>query len=70
MATPYELACIEGVQTAFDLHADFSVSSPPEAFIQGQIALALAALRLTVPRESPVYETLCEAGAELRGRPF
>jgi hypothetical protein len=74
MATPYELACIEGVQTAFDLHVGFSGGLPlsfaPEAFIQGQIALALAALGLMVTLESPVYETLCEAGADLRGRPF
>lgn len=74
MATRYEIACVDGVQNAFDLHAGFSGGLPlsfaPEAFLQGQIALAHGALGLTVTLESPVYETLCEAGAELRGRPF
>lgn len=74
MATIYESACVEGVGKAFELHAGFSGGLPlsfaPEAFVQGQLALALAALGLTVTLESPVYETLCYAGAELRGRPF
>lgn len=41
----------------------------PEAFIQGQIALELAKLHVFVSLETSVYETLADAGAELRGKP-
>jgi hypothetical protein len=74
MPTEYETACIEGVRNAFALHEKFSGGLPlsfaPEGFVQGQIALALAERGVIVQLESPVYATLCEAGAELRGKPF
>jgi hypothetical protein len=72
MATKYETACIKAVQTAFKQHWNFTGGLPltfaPEAFIQGQIALELAKHNLYVSLESKVYDTLAEAGAEMRGK--
>jgi hypothetical protein len=67
----FETACLRGVQSAFKAHYKFSgglsLRYAPEAFIQGQIALALSKLAY-VTLESHVYDTLFEAGAELRGK--
>lgn len=67
----FESACLRGVKSAFKVHYQFTGGLPlryaPEAFIQGQIALALSKLAY-VTLESHVYETLSEAGAELRGK--
>jgi hypothetical protein len=72
MASQYESACVHAVQEAFDIHWAFTGGLPltfaPEAFIQGQIAVALSRLNLWVTLESKVYETLTDAGAEMRGR--
>jgi len=72
MSTKFEAACIRGVHRAFKLHMKFTDGLPltfaPEAFIQGQIALELAKLGVFVTLESPVYEALSDAGAELRGK--
>ncbi|MCY4745657.1 hypothetical protein NYO99_11795 [Pelomonas sp. UHG3] len=74
MATKYEKASVNAVQRAFKLHWEFTGGLPltfaPEAFIQGQIAQALHKLGLFVTLESKVYETLMEAGAEMRGKPM
>jgi hypothetical protein len=72
MASAYENACVSAVQAAFKLHWQFTGGLPltfaPEAFIQGQIALELYKLNMFVTLESMVYETLTDAGAEMRGR--
>jgi hypothetical protein len=72
MASQYESACVKAVQKAFDVHWKLTGGLPltfaPEAFIQGQIAIALARLNLWVTLESKVYEALTDAGAEMRGR--
>lgn len=72
MATKYETACVKAVKRAFKVHWDFTGGLPltfsPEAFIQGQIALELRRLGLYVTLETKVYDTLTEAGAEMRGR--
>lgn len=72
MASKYESACVKAVQDAFKVHWKFTGGLPltfaPEAFIQGQIAIALSRLNLYVTLESKVYATLTEAGAEMRGR--
>lgn len=69
--TNFETACLCGVNSAFKRHFKFtgglSLCHAPEAFIQGQIALALSKLAY-VTLESHVYDTLYEAGAELRGK--
>lgn len=74
MATIYETACVRAVRRAFKLHWDFTGGLPltfaPEAFIQGQIAQELHKLGVYVTLESKVYDTLTEAGAEMRGRPM
>ena len=67
----FEIACLRGVKSAFNVHHQFTGGLPldyaPEAFIHGQIALALSKLAY-VTLECHVYETLSEAGAELRGK--
>lgn len=67
----FEAACLKGVKSAFKTHYAFtgglSLRHAPEAFIQGQIALTLSKLAY-VTLESHVYETLFDAGAELRGK--
>jgi len=67
----FEAACLRGVKRAFKTHHQFtgglSLQYAPEAFIQGQIALALSPLAY-VTLESHVYDTLWDAGAELRGK--
>ena len=72
MPTPYESACVLAVQRAFQVHQNFTGGLPltfaPEAFIQGQIAIELSNLNLYVTLETKVYDTLCDAGAEMRGR--
>lgn len=72
MATQYERACVTAVTRAFDAHMAFTGGLPltfaPEAFIQGQIATELSGLNLFVTLETKVYDTLTEAGAEMRGR--
>jgi hypothetical protein len=72
LASRYESACVKAVQHAFKVHWKFTGGLPltfaPEAFIQGQIAVALSRLNLYVTLESKLYETLTEAGAEMRGR--
>ncbi|MCC4591354.1 hypothetical protein LL974_09440 [Xanthomonas campestris pv. cannae] len=72
MATKYESACVRAVQAAFEQHWNFTGGLPltfaPEAFIQGQIAIELAKQNLYVSLESKVYDTLAEAGAEMRGK--
>ena len=72
MATQYEVACVEAVERAFASHLKFTGGLPltfaPEAFIQGQIASRLSAFDLYVTLETKVYDTLTEAGAEMRGR--
>jgi hypothetical protein len=69
----FPAACTRGVKNAFKLHMQLTGGLPltfaPEAFIQGQIALELAKLNVFVSLETSVYETLADAGAELRGRP-
>lgn len=72
MATVYESACVTAVKRAFKVHWEFTGGLPltfaPEAFIQGQIAIELCKHDLLVTLETKVYDTLSEAGAEMRGR--
>lgn len=72
MPTKYESACVQAVQIAFEQHWSFTGGLPltfaPEAFIQGQIAQQLAKHNLYVSLESKAYDTLTEAGAEMRGK--
>lgn len=72
MATPYESACVAAVKRAFKVHWEFTGGLPltfaPEAFIQGQIATELSKRNLYVTLETKVYDTLTDAGAEMRGR--
>jgi hypothetical protein len=68
----FESACLKAVKSAFKKHYDFtggsSLSSAPEAFIQGEIACALSKVARYVTLESGVKMLLQEAGAECRGR--
>jgi hypothetical protein len=72
MATTYETACVSAVKRAFKMHWRFTGGLPltfaPEAFIQGQIAAELSKHDLYVTLETKVYDTLADAGAEMRGR--
>jgi hypothetical protein len=68
-----EKACLKATQRAFDQHFRFSGGLPlgraPEAFIQAAIAYGLAKTEPFITLESKVYNTLSDAGAELRGKP-
>ena len=68
----FEKQCIKGVISAFNKHHKFtgglSLRYAPEAFIQGEIALALSRIAPYVTLESHVCHALSEAGAERRGK--
>lgn len=68
----FQTACITGVRSAFRKHhyftGGFSLRHAPEAFIQGEIASALAQVAQYVTLESSVQMLLREAGAEMRGK--
>lgn len=70
--TKFEKQCIRGVVSAFKKHHKFtgglSLRYAPEAFMQGEIALALSKIAPYVTLESHVCHALSEAGAELRGK--